>query len=73
VLVAAWFALGQLKNESERSMLRWPPGDGETSRLGARDPVAHASVSPMVQEEQDEVVNMKSVQWWRPSQGMRQD
>ena len=27
----------------------------------------------MVQEEQNEVVNMEPVQWWRPSQGTGQD
>ena len=34
-----WFALVQVKNRHERSMPRWPPRSGETSRLGSRDPV----------------------------------
>jgi hypothetical protein len=40
VQVAAWFALVQVKNKHERSMLVWPPKCGETSKLGSRDPVA---------------------------------
>jgi hypothetical protein len=31
--------LVQVKNKRERSILWWPPGDGEISRLGLMDPV----------------------------------
>ena len=30
----------QVKNKRERPEPEWPPGDGEASRLGSRDPVA---------------------------------
>jgi hypothetical protein len=40
VLVATCFALVQVKNKRVRSMSRWPLGDGETSRLSPRDPMA---------------------------------
>jgi hypothetical protein len=38
VLVLAWFALLQVNNKHERSIVKWPPSGG-TSRLGSREPV----------------------------------
>jgi hypothetical protein len=40
VLVAAWFALVQVKIGAKGLSLAGPQRSGETSRLGSRDPVA---------------------------------
>jgi hypothetical protein len=71
VFVAAWIALVQVKKSAKGLGQGGLRGDRDTRRLGLRDPVANATRTGairMVQEEQDEVVNMEPVQWWRPSQ-----
>jgi hypothetical protein len=65
VHVTALLVLVQVKNKRKKSMPRWPPGDGDTSRLGLMDPVrwpTGSSASRMVQEEQEKVMDIEPMQ-----------